>query len=107
MILQKVLDWGITRTPNLKVADKEIKELGSGRLWVSARLSSSPSVSFSESQGVLNDLKGAYQEDTAGVYYQPAPLPKEPGVQHRLRKLNGYWVIEEFDLEQGIWCACV
>merc|ERR1719419_710323 len=92
--------------PNLKIAEKEIRELASGRLWVSARLSSSPSLSVSELWVVLNDLKGAYQEDTAGVYYQPAPSPNDPGVQHRLRKLNGFWVIEALDLEQRLWRLC-
>jgi len=54
----------------------------------------------------LCDLKGAYQEVAAGVYNQPAPGPGEPGVQHRLRKLTGYWVIEAFDVDRGIWRAC-
>jgi len=48
-------------------------------------------------------LKGAYQQETPGVYYQPAPKPNEPGVQHRLRILNGHWVIEVCEVELGIW----
>jgi len=93
-ILQEILDWGITRTPNLKVGEKEILELAKGRFWVNVPR---------KLTGVLDDLKGAYQEVTPGVYYQPAPKPNEPGVQHRLRIVNGYWVIEVFEEEQGIW----
>jgi len=104
-ILQEVLDWGITRTPNLKVGEKEIRELAAGRFWVNVRLSSSSSKYARKFPGVLDDLKGAYQELRDGVYYQPAPKPNEPGVQHRLRSLNGYWVIEVFDVERGIWIA--
>jgi len=103
LILQEVLDWGITRTPNLKVGEKEILELAIGRFWVNVRLSSSMSRYARKLSGVLDDLKGAYQEITAGVYYQPAPKPNEPGVQHRLQILNGYWVIEVFEVELGIW----
>jgi len=104
LILQEILDWGITRTPNLKVGEKEIRELATGRFWVNARLCSSSSKYDRELSGVLDDLKGAYEEVTSGVYYQPAPKPNEPGVQHRLRHLNGHWVIEAFDnVERGIW----
>jgi len=39
LILKEILDWGITRRPNLKVGEKEIRELASGRLWVNVRLS--------------------------------------------------------------------
>jgi len=103
LILHKVLNWGITRTPNLKVGENEIKELATGRFWVTVRLSSSSSKYRRKLSCVLDDLKGAYQEVTAGVYYQPAPKPNEPGVQHRLRILNGYWVIEVFEVKRGMW----
>jgi len=103
LILQKILNWGITRTPNLKVGEKEIKELATGRFWVNVRLSSSSSKYARKFSSVLDDLKGAYKEVTAGVYYQPAPMRNEPGVQHRLRLLNGYWVIEVFEAKRGIW----
>jgi len=105
LILQEVLDWGITRTPNLKVGEKEILELAKGRFWVNVRLSSSSSRYGRKLTGVSDDLKGAYQEVTPGVYYQPAPKPNEPGVQHRLRILDGYWVIEVFEEGEGIWRA--
>jgi len=103
LILQEILDWGITRTPNLKVGEKEILALASGRLWVNVRLSSSSSKYARKLTGVLDDLKGAYQQETPGVYYQPAPKPNEPGVQHRLRILNGHWVIEVCEVDLGIW----
>jgi len=105
MILQKLLDWGISRTPNLKVGEKEIRELAAGRLWVSVRLSTRSSKYARKWSCVLGDLKGAYQEVTAGVYYQPAPKPNELGIQHRLQNLTGYWVIEAFDVERRIWRA--
>jgi len=103
LILKEILDWGITRRPNLKVGEKEIRELASGRLWVNVRLSWSSPWYTAKLSGNLDDLKGAYQEVTAGVYYQPAPKPNEPGVQHRLRNFNAHWVIEAFDVERGIW----
>jgi len=103
LMLQKVLDWGISRTPNLKVGEKEIRELSAGRLWVCVRLSSRSSKYAKNLFGYLDDLKGAYQEDKAGVYYQPLPMLNEPGIQHRLQKLAGYWVIEAFDKERRIW----
>jgi len=105
LILKEVLDWGITRRPNLKVGEKEIRELASGRLWVNVRLHWSSPKYTAKLSGVLDDLKGAYQEVTAGVYYQPAPKPNEPGVQHRLRNIHAHWVIEAFDVERGIWRA--
>merc|ERR1719320_752955 len=107
VVLQKVLRWGISCAPNRKVAEKEIKELGSGRLWVNARLSPSFREHARKWQGILDDLKGAYQAVTPGVYLQPAPKQNEPGIQHRLRRNNdGCWVIEGFYFAQGIWRAC-
>jgi len=106
MVLKKVLSWGISR-PNIKIADKEIKELGNGRLWVNAHLSPKSRKIARKWQGVLDDLKGAYQEVTPGVYLQPAPKQHEPGIQHRLRRnIDGCWVIEVFYSAQGIWRAC-
>jgi len=91
VVLQKVLCWGIARTPNRKVANKEIADLGSGRFWVNARLSESVKDKFEKWKEILNEIKGAYQEVSTGVYLQPAPKPNEPGIQHRLRKSSfGY-----------------
>jgi len=103
--LQKVLDWGKSRTPNLKIGEKEIGELAAGRLWVSVRLSSKAWKCARKLSSFRDNLKGAYKEVTAGVYYQWAPKPNESGIQRRLRKLTGNWVIEEFDEEQRIWRA--
>jgi len=104
VILQKVLDWGVSRTSNLKIGEKEIGELAAGHMWVSVRLSSKAQKNARKLSSVRDNLKGAYLEVTAGVYYQPAPKPNEPSI-HRLRKLNGNWVIEAFDEEQRIWRA--
>jgi len=91
VVLQKVLCWGIARTPNRKVANKEIADLGNGRYWVNARLSQSVKENCEKWKEILNEIKGAYQEVSTGVYLQPAPKPNEPGIQHRLRRSNfGY-----------------
>jgi len=105
LILQNFLDWGITRTPNHKVGEEEIRELSTDRLWVSVRLTSGSSKHARKLFAGLRDLKGAYQKVAAGVYTQPAPEPGEPGVQHRLRNLTGYWVIEAFDVDRWMWHA--
>jgi len=107
VVFQKVMHWGTSRTPNLEVTDMEIKALCTGRLWVNARLSSKSWENAGKLQGVLDDLQGAYQEVRPGVYSQPAQKINEPGIQHRLRNINGYWVIERHDLERGIWRAYI
>lgn len=107
VVLQKVLCWGIARTPNRKVANKEIADLGSGRYWINARLCQSVKADCEKWKEILNEIKGAYQEVSTDVYLQPAPKPNEPGIQHRLRRSNfGYWIIEELDVEREVWRPC-
>jgi len=107
ILLRKVLDWGISQTPNLRVGAKEISDFGSGRVWVSANGIPSDKEKGEKPDAFLDAIKGAYQESSPGVYKQPAPEPNEPGVQHRLRRKNlGLWIIEEYDLEQNLWRAC-
>jgi len=107
-LLQKVLNWGISRTPNRRVGEKEISELGSGRVWVSAHLIQTGNDELENWQEVLDELKGAYQEVSPGVYSQPAPQENEPGMQHRLLKNNiGLWMIEEYNMEQDVWSPCI
>jgi len=107
-LLQKVLHWGISRTPNHRVGEKEISELGSGRVWVSASLVQTNKEDLEKLQDVLDELKGAYQEVSAGVYSQPPPQENEPGMQHRLLKSNiGLWMIEEYNREGDVWSPCI
>jgi len=102
VILQKVLHWGISRAPNRNVANKRIEELCNGRFWVSAWLSGRAMEDDHKWQGVIDDLRGAYQEVSPGLYLQPAPKVNEPGIQHRLRSSSGYWLIEKYDVEQNV-----
>jgi len=107
VVLEKALCWGIARTPNRKAASEEIADLGIGRFWVSARLSESFKENCEKYKEILNEIKGAYQQVSTGVYLQPAPEPSEPGIQHRLRRSNsGYWIIEELNLEGDVWLPC-
>jgi len=107
VVLQKVLHWGISRAPNRNVANKVIEKLCNGRTWVSAWLSGRAMEDDHKWQGVIDDLRGAYQEVSPGLYLQPAPKVNEPGIQHRLRSSSGYWVIEKYDVEQNVWHPCV
>jgi len=91
VVLQKLLSWGIARTPNREAVNGEIADLGRGRYWVNARLRSNVKKDCEKWREILNEIKGAYQEVSTGVYVQPAPKPNEPGIQHRLRRSNfGY-----------------
>jgi len=107
VVLEKALCWGIAHTPNRKAAaSQEIADIGIGRLWVSAWLSQSFK-DFEKYKEILNEIKGAYQQVSTGVYLQPAPEPSEPGIQHRLRRSNsGYWIIEELNVEGDVWLPC-
>jgi len=52
----------------------------------------------------LSDIKGAYQETSAGVYTQPDPKECGSAVQHRLFKdLHGFWMIEWQELGSEKW----
>jgi len=106
-LLRKVLNWGISQTPNLRVGAKEISDFGSGRVWVSVIGIASDKEKREKLDTFVDEIKGAYQESSPGVYDQPAPEWNEPGVQHRLRRKNlDLWIIEEYDSEQHIWRAC-
>jgi len=106
-LVQKIIQWGITRTPNRRVGVREISELAAGRLWVRATLIEPPRGSVENWQEVLNELKGAYQEVEQGVYMQPPSQPNEPGKQHRLRKSSfGFWMVEEYNVDENAWYPC-
>lgn len=105
-LLQKIVKWGLSEFPNLKAVEKTTEELSNGRIWVSASLDQSDGSFDQQGQDFMDDMKGAYQELEAGIYYQPRPQRNELGVQHRIRKsLLNLWVIEEND-KNDAWIPC-
>jgi len=103
-LLQRFLQWGISRIPNCRVGEAEVRKFGKGRVWVSASLDQQDSKNWCD---VLDEVKGAYQEATPGVYLQTPPQENEPGLQHRLkRSRQGLWTIEEYVAEQEQWVMC-
>merc|ERR1719285_12752 len=105
---QKIIQWGISRTPNRRVGAREISELAAGRIWVKATLVRPDKGKTESWQEILDEVKGAYQEVEEGVYLQPPSQLNEPGVQHRLRKNElGFWIIEEPNEVHDVWCPCL
>jgi len=104
---EKVVQWGITRKPNRCVGPKEISEFAAGRIWVRAALIKPPKNSIDSWQEVLNEIKGAYQETEPGVFVQSPTQPHEPGKQHRIRKVSGFLVFEEYNADENVWNSCV
>jgi len=106
-LLKRVLHWGISRIPNCRVGEAEVRKFGKGRIWVSASLMQADVQESRNWSDVLDELKGAYQETTTGVYLQTPPQENEPGVQHRLKRNSlGLWTIEEYVAELGAWIMC-
>jgi len=107
-LVQKIVHWGISRTSNRRVGEREISDLGHGRMWVSATVVRQGRGNIDKWQEAVNEFKGAYQEVEPGIYIQPPSQPNEPGKQHRLRKSNlGFWMIEEYNVGDDTWYACV
>jgi hypothetical protein len=107
-VVQKIVNWGISRTPSRRVGDREISDLANGRLWVRATVVRQGRGNIDKWQEAVSEFKGAYQEVEQGIYVQPSSQPDEPGKQHRLRKSNfGFWMIEEHNVEDDKWYACV
>jgi len=105
---QKIIQWGISRTPNRQVGAREISELAAGRIWVKANLVHTDKGNSANWLEVLNEIKGAYQEVDEGVFLQPPSQQDEPGVQHRLRKNEfGFWIIEKPNEEHDLWYPCL
>jgi hypothetical protein len=105
-LIQKVLNWGIPLTEDQRVSEKDIAKLSDGRVWLCARLLPFYWKVAGRSLKIVDEFKGAYLEDTPGVYLQPSQ-PNEPGAQYRLRKRKrGLWIIEVYNLERDAWVQC-
>merc|ERR1719419_368750 len=113
-LLKNVVLWGLSQDKDpgipIQMNPERIKKLASGRMWVSCMLADAPTMSASSrdvspEQDAVDNLKGAYQEEKPGscIYVQPKPEANQPGMQHRLRKENGSWLIEECDSQTQAW----
>jgi hypothetical protein len=99
---EKVVEWGLKKCLangfTLPTSPKIKKLLFTGRVWVAIVDPSNPQCSQSIAAWLkaLNSLKGAYQErvEGSGIYFQPKP-EFNGGLQHRLKKEKGLWIIEE------------
>lgn len=94
----------------IEVKQKIVKKRTSGRLWVSCMFNNTYGTrvnpgEISPEQDALNNVEGAYQETAkgSGIYQQPKPRIRDPGVQHRLRKEKESWVIDEYDPHTTDW----
>jgi len=110
---KKMIHWATKNSSAPRASPREISNISKGRLWITAH-----SAGLTEGEGIeeglqesLNDIKGAYKQVKTGLYKQPEPQGKDPGVQHRLRKEPhgdpfGYWKIEAYELDSGNWKLC-
>jgi len=97
-LLKRVVRWGNSKSQSEQMTLQDHEAISEGRLWVAALTSTnlSPNESDEKLQEAVEDIKGAYQKVSDGVWQQPTPSLGEPGLQHRLRKdSSGSWVIEE------------
>jgi len=101
-LLQKVVDWGIANNPERNISEDEAKNLSDGRFWIIAH-----SEDIGEGEVAidsLDDIKGAYQESSAGVYMQPDPKVCGSDAQHRLFKdQHGCWLLERQETGCETW----
>jgi len=101
LLFKKVIDWGVRNNPAHRVSEVTAS-LSKGRVWVTAH-----TVGSGEGEvpmDSLDDIKGAYQEVSTGVYMQPDPEACGSDVQHRMCKdEHGRWIIERHGLEGESW----
>jgi len=102
LLFKRVVEWGIANNPARRISQEEMKYLSEGRFWITAH---SEDLGEGEvSVDTLDDIKGAYQETSAGVYSQPDPKECGSAVQHRLYKdQHGFWMIERQDVGCERW----
>jgi len=111
-LVKKLVHWGISKDQEpsipIKISPARVKKLANGRLWVSCMLSTSSTKYPGEgtsAQESVDNLKGAYQEveKGSGIYVQPTPEVNQSELQHRLKKVNDFWIIEERDPLTKCW----
>jgi len=102
LLFKKVVEWANANNRARQNSHDETEYLSEGRFWVTAQFEN---VGEGEvSIHILDDIKGAYQETTAGVYTQPHPKDCGSVARHRLFKNeHGFWMIERQDLGCERW----
>jgi len=102
MLLKMVVDWGIRNNPARRVSQEDTNSFAEGRLWITAFTVDGGEGKVPKDS--LDDIKGAYQEISAGIWKQPDPKACGSEVQHRLSKdEHGYWMLEKQSLEGEKW----
>jgi len=109
-LLERVITWGNSKPQSEQINQQDAEDISAGRLWVTAS-TTLPSIESEEKhQEAVDDIKGAYQKVSDGVWQQPLPETGEPGLQHRLRKDSfGRWMIEERiegENDEVFWNIC-
>jgi len=109
-LLEKVVTWGNSKPQSEQMNRQDTGDISAGRLWVTAS-TTQPSDELEEKlQEAVDDIKGAYQKVSDGLWQQPLPQKGEPGLQHRLQKDSlGLWIIEERiegENDEVFWNVC-
>jgi len=110
-LLKRVISWGNSKSQSEQMTRQDARSISVGRLWITASTALPSNESDEKLQEAVDNIKGAYQKVSNGVWQQPLPQKGEPGLQHRLRKDSfGSWIIEERikseDNEES-WNICV
>jgi len=101
ILFKKVVDW-VDNNPARTIPQNETKYPSEGRFWITAYPHDSNEGEVTVD--TLDDIKGAYQETSAGVYTQPDPKECGSLVQHRLFKdEHGFWMLERRDFDCEEW----
>jgi len=102
LLYRKVVEWGSKNNSACGLSEDVMKSLSEGRLWITARPAEGE-----EGQVIadsLDDIKGAYQRASSGVYMQPARESCGSGVQHKLYKdESGRWILERNCTQNEGW----
>jgi len=102
ILFKKIFDWSIRNNPARGVSQDKTKGLSEGRIWIVAQ-----TLDADESRATLHSLdeiKGAYQEVSEGVWMQPDPKTCGSEVQHRLSKdEHELWMIEQYCFQSEGW----
>jgi len=101
LLYRKVVDWGARNDPSRGMTQVSAN-ISKGRVWITAH-----ALGASEDQmpvDSLDDIKGAYQEVSTGLWMQPDPEACGSDVQHRLFKNeHKRWMIERHGPEGESW----